>query len=163
MLFLSQCLGFNCPIPPTSVWLVTWLKFHEDSWSKTGGSPCLETQKFLVITEAFLLTAVFMIGESTSTGNWTSLYISMYSWLTENYKRDPSEDLASFPLLVLFKLVNEICEENMPSISLRDYNEKRVNQEVISFNLRIGESSMRSRIFNIYTVSHLYMCRQDKT
>ena len=51
----------------------------------------------------------------------------MYSWLTENYKRDPSEDLASFPLLVLFKLVNEICEENMPSIPLRDYNEKRVN------------------------------------
>ena len=162
MLFLSQCLGFNCPIPPTSVWLVTWLKFHEDSWSKTG-SPCLETQKFLVTTEAFLLTAVFMIGESTSTGNWTSLYISMYSWLTENYKRDPSEDLASFPLLVLFKLVNEICEENMPSIPLRDYNEKRVNQEVISFNLRIVESSMRSRIFNISTVSHLYMCRQDKT
>ena len=87
----------------------------------------------------------------------------MYSWLTENYKRDPSEDLASFPLLVFFKLVNEICEENMPSIPLRDYNEKRVNQEVISFNLRIVESSMRSRIFNIYTVSHLYMCRQDKT
>ena len=87
----------------------------------------------------------------------------MYSWLTENYKRDPNEDLASFPLLVLFKLVNEICEENMPSIPLRYYNEQRVNQEVISFNLRIGESSMRSRIFNIYTVSHLYMCRQDKT
>ena len=85
----------------------------------------------------------------------------MYSWLTENYKRDPNEDLASFPLLVLFKLVNEICEENMPSIPLRYYNEKRVNQEVK--NLRIGESSMRSRIFNIYTVSHLYMCRQDKT
>ena len=61
----------------------------------------------------------------------------MYSWLTENYKRDPNEDLASFPLLVLFKLVNEICEENMPSILLRDYNEKRVNQEVsfISFKL----------------------------
>ena len=88
----------------------------------------------------------------------------MYSWLTENDKRDPNEDLASFPLLVLFKLVNEICEENMPSIPLRDYNEKRVNQEVIiSFNLRIVESSMRSRIFNISTVSRLYMCRQDKT
>ena len=41
------------------------------------------------------------------------------------------------------------CEENMPSIPLRYYNEKRVNQEVISFNLRIGESSMRSRIRRI--------------
>ena len=87
----------------------------------------------------------------------------MYSWLAENYKEIQAKIIASFRLLVLFKLVNEICGENMPSIPLRDYNEKRVNQEVISFNFRIVESSMRSRIFNIYTVSHLYMCRQDKT
>ena len=62
--------------------------------------------------------------------NWQieRLFISAHSWFAENYKDIQAKIIASFRLLVLFKLVNEICGENMPSILLRVYNEKRVNQ-----------------------------------